>query len=221
MDKLPREKLIEDGVDVLRDDELLAIMLATGGAKENVFMMSKRLCETYGFSKLYQMSYQELSSIPGIKEGKATKLMAVFEIVKRIMKEEASKKKLIASKDVFDYVYPYYMGLKKEKMIVIYVNSELGVMGMREYSSDSYTKIDTPIRKIVEGCIESDCYGIFMIHNHPAGNPNPSESDKEYTWRLEFALKAIGILLLDHVIISKDSYYSFTDHGNKGNPFDF
>jgi DNA repair protein RadC len=80
MNKLPREKLIEDGIDKLTDDELLAIMLGVGTKNEDVFTMSKRLIKDYGFSHLLRMDYLELSKIPGIKEAKATKLISVFEI---------------------------------------------------------------------------------------------------------------------------------------------
>lgn len=221
MELLPREKLIKLGAEALNDDELLAIMLGTGTNTESVFEMSKRLCDTYGFERLYHMSYDDLSAIPGIKKAKASKLMAVFEIVKRIMESENKEIKLSSSHSIFEYVYPKYLGKNKEILTIIYVNSKLGVLKLEEYTSDSYTSIDTPIRTIVKNSIANDAYGVFLIHNHPAGNVNPSESDIKYTHRLEFALSSIGILLLDHIIISKNKYYSFSDSKRSGNPFDF
>lgn len=211
---LPREKLITYGVNSLEDDELLAIMLSSGTKNEDVFQMSKRLIHNYGFSKLILMDYKELSKIQGIKEAKASKLMAIFEIVKRCMKEEDKKIVLKDSKSLFEYVYPEYMLKKKEILTVIYVDSGLRVLKKEEFSNDCYTEIKVPIKTIVKNSILNDAYGIFLVHNHPAGNKNPSNADKEYTYLLSDILKGIQILLLDHIIIAKDSYYSFSDNAS-------
>ena len=99
MEKLPREKLILNGVESLTDDELLSIILGCGSKNENVFNMSKRIIKDYGFNKLYKMDYDSLSKISGIKIAKATKLMVIFEIAKRIVKYENEMECIKTSKD--------------------------------------------------------------------------------------------------------------------------
>ena len=211
MNKLPREKLIEDGIDKLTDDELLAIMLGVGTKNEDVFTMSKRLIKDYGFSHLIRMDYLELSKIPGIKEAKATKLISVFEIARRVMKEESNQKPLEDAKALFEYVYPTYYGQKKEIMILIGVDSKLRITSEKKYTSHSYHEISVPIKDVIKDIISMNPYGIFLIHNHPGGNLKPSEADLKYTYELGKMLTNLDIILLDHLIISEDKYYSFLD----------
>ena len=101
---LPREKLIKYGPNKLNDGELLSIMLGSGSKNEDVFTLSKRLINEYGFAHLFQMSYDELSNIKGIKEAKATKLLALFEIARRIAQLEYKEEPLLLPINVYKYV---------------------------------------------------------------------------------------------------------------------
>ena len=206
---LPREKIIKDGPGELSDDELLAIMLSSGTKNEDVFSMSKRLIQDYGFASLMRLDYNELSKIPGIKMAKGAKLLAIFEIARRVISEENNKKCLNDAKGLFEYVYPSYYGIKKEILMIIGVTSRLKVLNLKKYTSDSYNEIHIPIKEIVKDILQMDPYGVFIIHNHPGGNINPSTADIKYTIELGKTLDALNILLLDHLIISNDTYYSF------------
>lgn len=211
---LPREKLIKDGVTNLSDDELLAIMLGSGSKYEDVFHLAKRLIDDYGFSKLLQMEYKDLAKIQGIKMAKATKLMAVFEITKRCIKNEKNRFSISDSKSLFEYVYPDYMLKKKESLTVIYVDSKLRIIKKEEFSDNDYKEIKIPIKTIVKHSLDYDSYGIFLVHNHPAGSNKPSNADIEYTKMLSLVLKGCQIILLDHIIIADDTYYSFSDNAS-------
>ena len=209
---LPREKIIKDGPGELSDDELLAIMLSSGTKNEDVFSMSKRLIQDYGFASLMRLDYNELSKIPGIKMAKGAKLLAIFEIARRVISEENNKKCLNDAKGLFKYVYPSYYGIKKEVLMIIGVTSRLKVLNLKKYTSDSYNEIHIPIKEIVKDILQMDPYGVFIIHNHPGGNINPSTADIKYTIELGKTLDALNILLLDHLIISNDTYYSFNEN---------
>lgn len=211
MQKLPREKLISDGVEALSDDELLAIMIGSGSKLEDVFSMSKRLILEYGFKNLYKMNYHQLSKIKGLKIAKATKLMAVFEITKRVIKYENENDIIKSSKDLYNYIYPDYLLLKKEVLSVIYVNSKLQIIEKDIISDNEYKEVELPIKKIVYNAINKDAYGIFLIHNHPSGNELPSKNDNIGTNKLAKILKELGILLLDHIIIGDKGYFSYSD----------
>lgn len=209
---LPREKIIKDGPSELSDDELLAIMLSSGTKNEDVFSMSKRLIQDYGFARLMRLDYNELSKIPGIKMAKGAKLLAIFEIARRVISEENNKKCLNDAKGLFEYVYPSYYGIKKEVLMIIGVTSRLKVLNLKKYTSDSYNEINIPIKEIIKDILQMDPYGVFIIHNHPGGNINPSTADIKYTIELGKTLDALNILLLDHLIISNDTYYSFNEN---------
>ena len=211
MEKLPREKLITNGVESLSDDELLSIILGCGSKEENVFKMSKRIIKDYGFNKLYKMDYDSLVKIYGIKIAKATKLMVIFEIAKRIIKYENEVECIKTSKDLYNYVYHDYLLQKKEILTVIYVNSKLQVMNEEKFSQNEYTQINIPIKLIVKNAIDNDAYGIFLVHNHPSGNEMPSDADNKSTKNLTLTLKGVGILLLDHIIIGEKEYFSYSD----------
>lgn len=211
MEKLPREKLIEDGVEALSDDELLAIMLGSGTKSLDVFSLSKNIIKEYGFKNLYQMSYKELAKIPGIKKAKACKLMVVFEIVKRMIKYENERIILKGSKEVYDYVKADYLLEPKEVLTILYLNSKLQVIKKDSIRDEKYTEIEIPFKRLIADSIKYDAYGIILIHNHPAGNPNPSIQDDISTEKIGNILKEMGILLLDHLIIADNKYYSYSD----------
>lgn len=220
--KLPREKIIEDGVDSLSDSELLAIMLGSGTKDYDVFTMSEQLIKDYGLSGLFRMSYKELSKLQGIKKAKASKIMAIFEISRRVMHEEQEKVSINDAKSLFEYVYPSYYGMKKEVLMVIGVDSKLKIINEKKYTSDSYSEIHVSLKDLIKDIISMDPYGVFLIHNHPGGNINPSNQDISYTMDLGTVLKNLNILLLDHLIISLDKYYSFSNKGSlNGIPYWF
>ena len=174
--------------------------------------MSKRLIQDYGFASLMRLDYKELSKIPGIKMAKGAKLLAIFEIARRVISEENNKKCLNDAKGLFEYVYPSYYGIKKELLMVIGVNSRLKLLKLKKYTSDSYNEINIPIKEIIKDILQMDPYGVFIIHNHPGGNINPSTADIKYTIELSKTLDTLNILLLDHLIISNDTYYSFNEN---------
>ena len=206
MDLLPREKIIKLGKEKLEDWELLAIMLSTGYKGENVFDLSKRLINTYGLDRLFKMNYRELSKISGIKLSKATKLLATFEITRRIIEHKNYELKLLDAKSVFEYVKAKYLFIDYELLSVIYVDNRIRIIYEEEYTNKENTNVDFPIRNIVKNVIEKNAYGVFLIHNHPAGNLRPSRQDIISTKALIETLKNINSILIDHLIIAKNNY---------------
>ncbi len=211
MDLLPREKLVKLGVDKLTDEELLAIMLGTGIKGESVFELSKRLVDKYGLDRLFKMNYNELSKINGIKLSKATKLLASFEITRRIIAHTTKDEILKESKDLFNHVKGKYLYLDYEILTVIYVDNRLRIMDELEFSDKRYDYLSFPLKEIIKKALKINAFGIFLVHNHPAGNISPSRSDIESTEKLLNISNDLGIKLLDHIIISKNQYFSILD----------
>jgi len=213
----PRERLINNGAASLSDVELLAIMLGSGSKEESVLDLSTRLIEKYGFKALFQMSYSELNRIKGIKEAKATKLMAAFEISKRCMRVSNDKKiKITNAKALYEYVKSEYLLVDYELLCVVYVNNSLEVIKKRTYSNLGPASVVIPVRAIVTEAIALNAYGVFLSHNHPSGNTMPSISDMDSTLELSRVLSNIQIKLLDHIIIGHDDYYSLEEMDIKG-----
>jgi len=209
---LPREKLIKLGAKELTDSELLAIMLGTGNKDEDVFELSKRLINTYGLDRLFKMEYKDLSKIKGIKLSKATKLLSSFEITRRIMEYKTEELKLINSIDVFNYVKSKYLFLDYELLTVLFVDNRLRIIKEYEYSDKISHYTYFPIKDIVMNALNDKAFGIFLIHNHPGGNIKPSISDINATKELLKCIDVLDIKLLDHLIISKNNYYSILDN---------
>lgn len=208
----PRERLILNGPNNLTDVELLAIMLGSGSKKESVLELSARLINEYGFKRLFQMSYEELNKISGIKEAKATKLMAAFEISRRCVKEDVLKKTTIYNaKELYKFIVSDYYLIDYEMISVVYVNNSLEVIKKRMFSNEVPAQVLIPTRKIVAEAISLNAFGVFLAHNHPSNNITPSMSDIDTTIELSRVLANIQIKLLDHIIIGKDDYYSFEE----------
>ena len=209
---LPREKLIKYGSDSLSDSELLAIMIGSGSKEKSVFDLSNDLINEYGLKRLFSMSFNELSQIKGIKHAKATKLMACFEIAKRCITISNENIQFLSASIVYNYVKPNYLFLKTEMITVLYVDSKCRLISKLSVNNYEPAQAVLPVRKIIGDAINNSAYGLFLIHNHPSGDVNPSKGDIAATHVLYRTLSDIDIMLLDHVIVSDTKYYSFLEN---------
>ena len=216
-DDRPREKLINEGPKNLSEVELLAIMLSSGTKNESVMDLSKRLIDDYGLERLFRMNYKELERISGIKMAKATKLLATFEIARRILSSNVNDIILSNAGEIFRYIRGEYSFIEYELLTVILVNPKLQVIDKRFYSNNRQDLISLNIKEIMTYALEKNAYGLIIIHNHPGGNIKPSNSDINATMDFISASKLLGIHFLDHIIISDDKYYSFSENWNKYN----
>ncbi len=209
----PREKLIYNGANNLTDSELLAIMLDTGTKELGVLELSSLLINDIGLKGLLNISYNDLSKYKGIKMRKASKLIACFEIAKRCIKENNDKLLIKDAKDVYEFLKGDYLFKGVERLIIIYVNNALKIIKKTIFDSFEVGKTALPIKQIIKEAINYNAAGIFVSHNHPSGNPNPSRSDIFATASLYKTLMSINIILFDHVISVDDSYFSFEEEG--------
>lgn len=209
----PRERLIRLGASSLSDYELLAIMLGSGTKDKSVLDLACELINEYGLEALFQMDFAKLSKISGIKEAKASKLMACFEIAKRCMKQESKEESLLTAQKIYEYARADFAFLKNEQLLVLYVDAKCRVLKKSLLGGFDVSFVDIPVRKIIGEAISCNAFGLFLIHNHPTGDVSPSEADMETTRYLYRLLKQIPIYLLDHLIISGSGFYSFNDEG--------
>ena len=214
-DERPRERLIEKGAASLSNAELLAILLRTGTGKMNVVDVSRELLK-YGGNKLsgiMNMSVEQLCRINGIGPSKAVTIAAAFEIGRRYASEDIkeSKPRMSSPKAVFRMMYPLMKNIDHEECWVIYTNKVNILIAKEKLSSGGEESTIVDNRMIIRRAIERKAAGVILVHNHPSGSALPSTADISQTRMLQTALKTCGLSLIDHVIIGKGCWYSFTD----------
>ena len=207
----PRERLIAKGAENLKDSELLAILLRTGKAGKNVIEIASQILTKYSKKRLLQMTYQDLVKISGIDSAKATTLLAAFELSKRAMEvNDTNLPTIVTPKDVVAQLTDLRHN-KKEHFIALYLNARNQLVHKETISMGTLNANLVHPREVFEPALKHSAAGIMVAHNHPSGDPKPSEDDLEITKRLTEAGKMMGVELLDHVIIATNNHFSFKE----------
>jgi DNA repair protein RadC len=214
-DERPRERLIKWGADKLSDAELLAILLRAGGVEDTAIDLARRLLQRYeGFRGLDSKSVAELRENSGIGPAKAAQIKAALEVGKRVFTERSKERnKIESSADVHSLIGPYLRDLNREVFKILLLTSRNKLIAEKTVFEGSLTESLVNPREIIKDSLNEAAASIVFVHNHPSGNPHPSQEDKKITSQLVDACKLVGISVLDHVIIGKDGYYSFADNG--------
>lgn len=207
----PREKLVRYGTGKMRTSELLAIILRTGARGYSAVEIGERLLRHYGGKGLSNIGVAELCADFGIGTAKACEVVACFELGRRILKDKKTLLFLTAE-DVWTRCADT-RSLKKEHFVVFYLNSRNQEIQREVVSVGTLTQSLVHPREIFEGAIIHAAAQIVVAHNHPSGDTHPSENDAEVTRRLRNAGTLLGIELLDHIIITSDTYFSMKEHG--------
>jgi len=207
----PREKLERYGPDSLSNDELLALIIRTGNQKENAIEMSNRLIKEYGLDKLSECSLNELQEIKGIGLAKACQIIALFEFNKRHAISKREGKPIKCAKDVYEYAQPLLSGKDKEHFMILHLDSKNRVIKDEIISIGILNASLVHPREVFKSAIKESANAIVLVHNHPSGDAEPSKVDEDVTNRLNETGKLLKINVIDHVIIGKDSYYSFRE----------
>lgn len=215
MSERPRERLLSSGPQALSNGELLAVLLRSGTASSNVLDVSRSLlrsCEGK-LVKLSQMDMSELQREPGIGPAKAAVLAAAFELGRRFADERAGSpgKLITGALAVYDMMVPYLKGLSHEECWVLLLDKRQRVFSREKVGAGTPDAVPIDPRSIVRLALSRNARSLILVHNHPAGNPHPSPEDLRLTQDLARAATACEIILLDHVIISDDSYYSCSE----------
>ncbi|MCS7231954.1 MAG: DNA repair protein RadC [Elusimicrobiota bacterium] len=204
---LPREKLIRYNTpDSLKDEELLAIILRTGTKNHTVLDLAKKLLQHYG-KELPYISVNELKNFLNIGKVRACSIVAAFELGKRFLREKKTYLYL-TPKDVYERLSAYRTA-KKEHFFVFYLDTKNQEIHCELISVGILNASLVHPREVFEPAIKHLAAQIIIAHNHPSGSLEPSEEDIQLTKRLIKAAEILGIELIDHIIISKEGYYSF------------
>ncbi len=204
----PRERLMTKGVQVLSDAELLAIILQKGTKRENVVDMSHKILFRYSLDKLQLCTLAELSEIEGIGLAKACQILATFELGRRL-KSRVNHKRISQPREVFEYMSPKMSHLDKEHLYLLHLDSKNNIMKEELISVGTLNSSLIHPREVFKAAIRESANAVILVHNHPSGDPTPSDEDREVTERIMEAGELLKIKVLDHVIIGKGEFSSF------------
>lgn len=213
-DDRPREKFLLKGKSSLSDAELLAIIMGSGNREDSAVELSRKILRSVGnnWHNLSLLSISDLMKFKGIGEAKAISMATALEIGRRRMSQEVPEKiQINGSKDSSKILIPLLSDLQTEEFWVLFLNQSNKVIGKTKLSSGGINGSVVDIRILFKTALENFATGIIIAHNHPSGSLKPSQSDITITKQIYEAGEMMNIKLLDHLIISQKSFFSFAD----------
>jgi len=214
-DDRPREKMLRKGAQSLSDAELLAILIGSGSKNETVVELSRRILHDShdNLNELAQLTIHDLCKrFKGIGEAKAISIMAAMELGKRRkLAETLERKKITSSIHLFEIFEPILADLPHEEFWVAMLSGGNKLIEIKRLTQGGtrQTVVDIPL--LLKMALEKSAQLLAVAHNHPSGQNRPSREDEVITKRIKAGCDAIGITLLDHIIIANNEYYSFND----------
>lgn len=210
---LPRERLAKEGVEALSNQELLAILLRTGTRQASVFDIAQKVLNNLSsLTDLKKMTLQELQSLSGIGRVKAIELQAMIELGHRIHKHENLEMESILSSQKLAKKMQQELGDKKqEHLVALYLNTQNQIIHQQTIFIGSATRSIAEPREILHYAIKHMATSLILVHNHPSGAVASSRNDDHVTKLVKEACDLMGIVLLDHLIVSHSSYFSYRE----------
>ena len=212
----PREKLMRLGAGALTNAELMAILIGSGSPKESAVDLMKRIlndCDN-NLNKLGRMSIRELQVYNGMGPAKAVSILAACELGKRRQMEKVQERKDLGSPQaIYDYMRPIMQDLDTEEAWIILMNQNYRLIKEERLSHGGITETLVDVRVIVKEALLNNATIVALCHNHPSDNARPSKEDDRLTERVKKACELMRIYLLDHVIVTESSDYSYREKG--------
>lgn len=215
-DDIPSSKILLHGPMNLSDAELLSIIIGTGVAGENSLDIARNILSHYGnnLTEFWKCSISDLQKIKGIGHKQAVRMCAMFAISRRRNESEVIRKdKINCSNHAFQIFQSIIGDLPYEEFWILMLNRANKVIGKSRISEGGISSTVVDPKRIFHISIENHATSIILGHNHPSGNLFPSDADRKITKQLIDAGKLLEIVVLDHIIVADNSFYSFADNG--------
>ncbi|MCB1232638.1 MAG: DNA repair protein RadC [Verrucomicrobiae bacterium] len=217
----PREKLAARGPGSLTDAEILAIFFGTGRRGMSAVELGRELLRRFGsLQSIARRSLEELGQVPGIGPAKATQLAAVFEFGRRLARERYQDLPIDSPEAVYDLLGAEMRGLTQESVRLVLLDNRANLLHVTEVTRGTLNECIAHPRDIFRTAIAWSAASFILVHNHPSGNPSPSQADIRLTRQLRDAAELLKIEMHDHVIVGSPSsdlasqpYYSFRESG--------
>lgn len=212
----PREKLLLKGKAALSDAELIAILMGSGTRELSAVDLAKQILHSVGnnLNELAKLSIKDLMKFKGVGDAKAISIAAALELGRRRKESEILKRpKITCSADAYEAIKPYLLDLLHEQFWVLLLNRANEVLKPVQISVGGVSGTVADPKLIFKAAIEELASSIILVHNHPSGNLTPSQADKDLTKKVKEAGRLLDIPVLDHLIFTDTSYFSFADEG--------
>ena len=212
---LPREKILAMGPSALTEAELLALLLRTGCQGMNVIELASHLLEQFGgLEKLLTSGQQQLMSIKGLGPAKATQLSATLELCRRVLREKVASSDVITSPEsTREYLQLHFQGLQREQFACLFLDTRHRVITLETLFQGTLNAATVHPREVVKQALALNAASLILCHNHPSGDPEPSQADIRITQRLKEALQLVDIQVLDHMIVGQGEILSMAERG--------
>lgn len=212
----PREKLLLKGRSILSNAELLAILIGSGTRELSAVDVGQLLLASSenNLNELARKTVKELIRIKGIGEAKAITIIAALELGRRRKESDVIKKRKIThSSDVYEEMQPYLADKTHEEFWILLLSRSNKVLRPIQVSIGGMSGTIADPKVIFKHALENSASSLILVHNHPSGNLNPSQADKDLTRQLQQGGKLLDIPILDHLIFTDRGYFSFADEG--------
>lgn len=210
----PREKMMLKGAEALSDAELLAILIGSGNTEESAVALMQRVLAAAGndLNRLGKWEIRDFARFKGLGPAKSITILAALELGKRRkLREHAERLTIRSSEDIYHLFHPLLCDLPYEEFWVLLLNQAAKVIDKVRISRGGIDQTTADVRSILREALLQRATQIALIHNHPSGNTRPSNDDLRLTQQARQAAQTMNIRLLDHVIVTDGSYYSFCD----------
>ncbi len=209
----PRERLVAVGPEKLSNQELLAIFIRTGTKNQPVSILSNHLlAKLENLAALKDLSIEELQALAGIGRVKAIEIKAMIELGKRINQSAFLLEEQVLGSEKLGKRMMQELGDKKqEHLVALYLNTQNQIISQRTIFIGSVNRSIAEPREILYYAIKCMATSVIIVHNHPSGSVQPSKNDLTFTKALKKSCDTLGLVLLDHLIVSDQNYYSFRE----------
>jgi len=208
-----RKRFEKSGSKGLHDYEILELLLTYAIPRKDVKPIAKSLIKRFNsFSGVFNASLEELKGVRGLSSTSAVLIQVVKEIFGVYLGEKMKKKDLLSSPQVVvDFARVKLAGLSHEAFMVIYLTTKNEVIDSEIIHEGTVDRAVVYPRRIIEAALAHHAVGLLLAHNHPSGNPQASDEDKRITHAIAEAAHTIDIRVIDHIIVGKNSYFSFVE----------
>jgi DNA repair protein RadC len=210
-----RERFLEGGLTGFHDYEVIELLLSLGTPRRDCKQPAKEAIRKFKTLRgVLEASLEDLQEIDGIGPHNAFGIKLVQEVARKFLREKiADKPVYTSSQEIFDFLYHSMRDLKKETFRVIYLNSQNQIIDIADLFEGTVNISVVHPREVIEGALRHNAVSLIFVHNHPSGNPAPSQNDKAVTRELVQAGSTMQIKVLDHIIIGDNTYFSFAGEG--------
>lgn len=203
----PRERLSAVGPGSLSETELLALQLRSGISGRSAADVAADLIAHFGgLRRLSAASVEELATVPGIGQAKAATLVAGFEVGRRVVRDRSSAVRLARASEVAEHAQRSLTGLRRERVLVLVCDRQARLLHEVQLSSGTSSRSLVDVREVLNATLRHDGSSFAVAHNHPSGDPTPSQADEDVTVRLTTAASAVGLRFLGHVVVTDDGW---------------